>query len=260
LKFLLTSLESWFSSNKQACAACGQLYQGNSADRVVPVRNPHAKAVLSGLCGSCYRHIPWIAYPACRVCGRDEKCEDCGRRQTQSFIQCRCAVRYDDEMKDWLALYKYRGSERLEPVLSALLAYSYERLCDEMGQPVRSNFFQAIVPVPLAPERLRERGFNQAERMARRLAGWYGLRCEPLLIRLRHTEKQSLKGRRSRVLDMRGNFAATSEAESMKGLNPILIVDDVYTTGSTLNECARVLSESDEHCKMRIYGLAWARA
>ncbi|WP_052476041.1 ComF family protein [Cohnella kolymensis] len=174
-------------------------------------------------------------------------------------------MRYDSLMKDWLALYKYRGHEKLEPVLAAMLAFAYERLNDELGSRNTYPFFHTITSVPLAPERLQERGFNQAERLAVQLSQWYGIRCRPLLARLRHTEKQSLKTRQSRVNDMMGNFAATSAVDSTDNLpnsvHRIILIDDVYTTGSTINECARVLKESSApDSPAEIYGLLWARS
>jgi ComF family protein len=165
----------------------------------------------------------------------------------------RCAVRYTDTMRDWLALYKYRGSERLEIVLAAMLAFAYERLCRVSGAS-----FPTITAVPLAQERLRERGFNQAERLAMRLADWYRISYSPLLRRLRHTEKQSLKSRRSRVVDMRATFAPQLRPE---WTGPVLLVDDIYTTGSTLNECARVLRQAAPTADPpSVYGLLWARS
>lgn len=163
-------------------------------------------------------------------------------------------------MKEWLARYKYRGHEGLAPVMAAMLAFAYERLVDTMA-PVtgRAPLFHAVASVPLSDERERERGFNQAERMARHLSGWYGIPYRPLLRRVRHTEKQSLKSRRSRVTDMRGIFArATSDFPApFPESSNLLLVDDVYTTGSTMNECARVLADGEPD--VRVYGLAWAR-
>jgi ComF family protein len=156
-------------------------------------------------------------------------------------------------MKEWLALYKYSGNEGLEGVLAAILAFAYERLRD-----VSRCRFDAITSVPLAPERLRDRGYNQAERLAVRLAEWYGLNYRPLLLRLRHTEKQSLKTRRSRVTDMRGNFSVVAD-ESFS--EKIILVDDIYTTGSTLDECARVLTRDVQSGLPReVYGVLWARS
>jgi len=248
---------SWFASTKRECPICGRdASQGASAAAAVPIpiRNPAPKRALASLCGLCRQAIPWIVHPVCRVCGRAESCEDCIRRTQRSYAISRCAVRYTDAMRDWLALYKYRGNEGVETILAAMLAFALERLQAATSQAS----FPVITAVPLAPERLRERGFNQAERLACRLSEWYGMAYRPLLHRLRHTEKQSLKTRRSRVVDMRGNFAAVSTA-SFSG--NIVLLDDVYTTGSTLDECARVLRQASEpQADSRIYGLLWARS
>ncbi len=247
------NINSWFASVKSACPICGRGSSQGSQSIPIPIKHPAPRQVMATLCGSCRQAIPWIAYPTCRICGRAERCEDCIRRQVRHFSISRCAVGYDKPMKDWLALYKYRGNEQLELVLAAMLAFAYERLCEAI-QPD----FHAITSVPLAPERLLDRGFNQAERLAIRLANWYGLSYSPMLERLRHTEKQSLKTRRSRVVDMRGNFAAVSTAL----FSPtIILVDDIYTTGSTLDECARVLQQANQiEAKTTVYGLLWARS
>lgn len=163
-------------------------------------------------------------------------------------------------MKEWLARYKYRGHEGIAPVMAAMLAFAYERLTDALAPvPGHAPIFHAITSVPLSEDREQERGFNQAERMARYLAEWYGIPYRPTLRRVRHTEKQSLKSRRSRVTDMRGIFARAASDLAISSPQPrnLLLVDDVYTTGSTMNECARVLAEGDPN--VRVYGLAWAR-
>ncbi|RED57613.1 ComF family protein [Cohnella lupini] len=250
------NFRSWFAPSEAACPVCGRNAVNSSS--AIPVRHPTPRRILSSLCASCLRSIPWIVHPLCRICGRMERCEDCVRRKARNYALSRCAVRYDNTMKDWLALYKYRGNEQLESVLAAVLAFAYERLTGTV-----TTGFQIITAVPIAPERMRDRGFNQAERLARRLAEWYGLDYETLLFRLRHTEKQSLKSRRSRVVDMRGNFAAESSGlfSTSVASTGILLIDDIYTTGSTLDECARVLRESF-HMENRpdVYGLLWARS
>jgi len=245
---------SWFSSSKRICPLCGRDAGRNAIGAPIPIRHSGPRQALAVLCGLCRLGIPWITFAACKICGRAQSCEDCIRRSDRAFALSRCAVRYTDMMRDWLALYKYRGNEGVETVLSAMLAFGYERLSEASGQK-----FQAVTSVPLAPERLLERGFNQAERLARRVADWYGIPYVPLLKRLRHTEKQSLKSRRGRVVDMRGNFDVSSSISVVSG--NILLVDDVYTTGSTLNECARVLRmASDEGKPVGVYGLLWARS
>ncbi|MCD9022299.1 ComF family protein [Cohnella silvisoli] len=267
------NISSWFSPTTKACPICGRAGAPAASPIAIPIRHPEPRKILSSLCAPCRKAIPWISNPVCRICGRAERCEDCTRRQQRNYTVSRCAVRYDYLMKDWLALYKYRGNEGLESILAAMLAFAYERLCEYSPQ---SHSFAAITSVPLAPERLQDRGFNQAERLALQLSRWYGLSYRPMLLRLRHTEKQSLKTRRSRVVDMRGNFSAVSSElfshSSTLPLSPaaptaasttprIILVDDIYTTGSTLEECARVLRQSAiPEALPEIYGLLWARS
>ncbi|MFD0673642.1 ComF family protein [Cohnella sp. GCM10027633] len=262
----MNRLAAWFSRLNQACAMCGQPGRPKTRARQLPVRHPAPRKHLESLCGACREAMPWIVYPHCRVCGRGETCGDCARRTVRHYEACRCAVRYDDAMKDWLALYKYRGQERLGAVLAAMAAFALERLEDSLladapadPTPLTSAhpIFQAITSVPLSRERLAERGFNQAERIARHLSEWYRIPYRPLLRRVRHTEKQSLKSRRSRVTDMRGIFALEDTNAIAPPAGNILLLDDVYTTGSTMNECSRVLREASS--LSTVYGITWAR-
>ncbi|RKP47261.1 ComF family protein [Cohnella endophytica] len=250
------NFSSWFSPSRAVCPMCGNRHTQARIGIANPLKHPDPRRIIDSLCGSCRHAIPWIVYPACRICGRAERCEDCLRRKIRHYELSRCGVRYDKAMKDWLALYKYRGHEGVENVLAAMLAFAFERL----GEATKLTF-HGITAVPLAPERLRERNFNQAERLAQRLSEWYGLSYSPMLLRLRHTEKQSLKTRRSRVTDMRGNFAADPAVLFSERASPhrIIIVDDVYTTGSTLDECARILKQAMPN-RAEVYGLLWARS
>lgn len=247
---LLNRISHWFAGAQHACPMCGQRCR-DDLPPLVPVRHPHPRRMLQALCGTCRSDIPWITHPLCRVCGRAETCGDCARRKVRHFEACRCAVRYDDRMRDWLARYKYRGNERFAPILAAMLAYAFESRFE--NTPI-----DGIASVPLSSDRLRERGFNQAERLAVQLADWYGIPYVPMLRRIRHTEKQSLKSRRNRVIDMRGIFESMDDAASATPLSGnFLLLDDVYTTGSTIDECARIIRGA--HPDARIYGLAWAR-
>jgi competence protein ComFC len=274
------NFRSWFSPATKACPICGRSVSHSVNNITIPIRHPLPRQILSSLCVSCRQAIPWISKPICRICGRAERCEDCTRRQQRNYSISRCSVRYDNLMKDWLALYKYRGNEQLETILAAMLAFAYERICE-----YSPTAFDFITAVPLAPERLQDRGFNQAERLALHLSQWYKVSYRPMLLRLRHTEKQSLKTRRSRVIDMRGNFSAVStplfyESLTLPAISPvaspaatsksptpisipprIMLVDDIYTTGSTLDECARVLRQAaNPAVQPEIYGLLWARS
>ncbi|MCC3374083.1 ComF family protein [Cohnella sp. REN36] len=240
----------------EACPRCEREVRTAPA-AALPIRHPGPRAVLSRLCGDCRSAVPWILAIGCPVCGRSARCQDCLRRRVRHVERSRCAVRYTEEMKEWLAQYKYSGAERLEPVLAAMLAAPLERLIVERAVP-----FDLIAAVPLSAERLDERGFNQAERMATRLSRWYRIPYRPLLQRVRHTEKMSFKSRRSRLTDLRGLFEALPETRELRKPDDapisLLLVDDVYTTGSTINECAFALRRSNP--RLDVCGVLWARS
>jgi len=277
----------WLRAEPAQCPVCRCAFRPAAAP--LPVSSGRPRRELGALCPDCAGRIPWILAPLCRVCGRPERCEDCRRRRETHFVISRSAVRYDGTMREWLALYKYRGAERLEPVLAAMLAHALERMAAELGFAEPGKAFGMLTAVPLSDERLAERGFNQAERLARRLAGWYGIPFAPLLRRIRHTEKMSFKSRSERLADVRGIFspdpllAAVLVRRSLSvsayarlsaagagrlpqvngnGSRPfhrILIVDDVYTTGSTMNEASRVLKGALGG-EFELFGLTWARS
>ncbi|CAI6084315.1 ComF family protein [Cohnella sp. JJ-181] len=160
-------------------------------------------------------------------------------------------------MKELLASFKYQGAERLAPVVAAMLASALERF-----HTARGLRFDLVTAVPLSDARLAERGFNQAERVAAIVAAWHGIPYANLLVRTRDSEKQSRKGRGARIRDMQGLFRAADIPDPLRSIQTgkirILLIDDIYTTGSTMNECAHALLQA--YSSAEIHGLAWARA
>jgi competence protein ComFC len=218
----------------------------------------------AGICSSCQAMIPWIDEIRCLICGRPEACPDCTRR-TAYFVMNRAAVRYSADMKRWLSHYKYRGDERLGELFAGMLFEAYKRYMITLAEG--KGVFDLISYVPVSGERLEERGFNQAEQMALGLSRRCRLPVISLLVRTRHTGKQSFKVRAERLADLHGAFAV--DPKGIAGLGEmnrkrrserrswnILLIDDVYTTGSTLDECSKVLRESLD---AQVYGLTWGR-
>ncbi|WP_405104800.1 ComF family protein [Paenibacillus sp. FSL K6-1217] len=257
-----------------------------------------------GICLHCQHGIPWIRIPRCQTCGRHVGCPDCSRSHGPLPIRCnRSAVAYTSEMREILGQYKYRGNERLAPLLGRMLDRAYALLQQEQSgqalngaQPsnffseprtllqsmphMQSNLWQAdiLVPVPVSAVRLSERGFNQAERMAEVVSLRRGIPQLPLLVRTQHTAKQSFKSRRERLADMKHAFAGNTDSAVLQSLKEhlnsrashqleqrplrIIIVDDIYTTGSTIRACAGALQQlcRSLDCTAEIYSLTWARS
>lgn len=143
---------------------------------------------------------------------------------------------------------KYHGSERAFSLLSTALA-EYLHDCDDVGvtrfnlksESSRLNLV-TLVPVPLGQKRRQERGFNQVEEVAKRAVHGLGLSVDSsLLARVRETESQVALAREAREENMRGAFKATRRADPSSAY---IIVDDVITTGATLQAAIDALKEA----------------
>ncbi len=146
-------------------------------------------------------------------------------------------------------LFKYGSKILLGESLGPLLARFAETRILDTGHLL-------TMPVPLHPRRLRERGFNQSLVLARHVAGHLQTELDFLsLRRIKYTLPQTGLGKKDRQKNVRQAFGVTDH-EAIKG-KTILLVDDVSTTGNTLNECAKVLRKSG--CK-RVLCLVLARA
>lgn len=200
-----------------------------------------------GFCASCYASILTPASPLCTLCGlpfatragQDHLCGSCAGTRPH-FGRARAATLYaahapvDDPLKSTIQAYKYNRDVSLAPVLAKLLIDH---------APLPAEEYDVLVPVPLHPERLRWRGFNQAHLLARRFAPSRHPTVDPFALRrIRATRPQvELSG-----VARRGNVAGAFRAPQPNRISGkrILLVDDVYTTGATVNECSRVLLEA----------------
>lgn len=127
-------------------------------------------------------------------------------------------------MKDYIARFKYRGDYEL----GRLFARELKKVASKTDM---------IIPVPLSEERLSERGFNQA----RALGEMAGLSVKEGLVRM-HSEKQAKKNRRERI-ERQQVFALHPDAPAFEG-QTVLLIDDIYTTGTTLRQAALLLKEA----------------
>ena len=194
------------------------------------------------LCAPCRDSLEFIKSPRCEVCSQPFSgmldhftCSNCQDRAF-FFTSAVAVLKSAGPIREMIHRFKYNGQLWLAQPLAEFLA---EGLSDERldAEPI-----SLLVPVPLHPLRKREREYNQAEILARTLGKRLRLPVSDALKRVRYTETQTHFDRRDRMQNLRDAFTMRQN-KRVQG-NRILLVDDVFTTGSTLNECARVLIEA----------------
>lgn len=211
------------------CITCGVILEEHGPLPFCPQCTAGIRFIRSPLCPRC-----GIPFPSTE--GEDHLCGECLVTQ-RPFAIARAVGLYEDTLLTAIHLFKYRGRIGIGKVLGSIMA-------DFAGGIWDMKVFSVIMPVPLHKKRLRERGFNQAVILARRIAKRFTLPLDFLTLRRDvFTEPQVGLGHEARSVNVRGAFTVRRPERTMG--KRILLVDDVYTTGSTLEECARTLLNAE---------------
>jgi ComF family protein len=214
-----------------SCAACGR---------------PHERPLAGPLCADCRVGVVRISAPLCVVCGEPlassrtagPVCARCDARRP-SFQIARSVGRYEGSLREIIHAFKYRHRRALAEPLASWLAEAGADLLDGAD---------AVVPVPLHPRRRLERGFNQADDLARLL----GRPVWRVIRRVRHGRPQAGLAGRARRANVHGAFSLASwwgAAAPRPRARPlrnavVVLIDDVMTTGATLDACSRALLDA----------------
>lgn len=197
-----------------------------------------------GLCGPCWGKLSFISRPYCERTGAPFSHDPGGPfgeallsaealADPPAYDRARAAVTFDDVARGLVHKLKY--ADRLD------LAAPMARLMLQAGAELAATA-EIIVPVPLHPLRLWRRKFNQAAVLARHLAAATALPIDAgALVRRRRTPSQTALGRTARRANVAGAFAVPHAAAHCIEGRRVLLVDDVYTTGATLDACAQAL-------------------
>ena len=165
---------------------------------------------------------------------REEYCMDC-RRKKRAFLQGKALWIYEEGIRESIYRFKYRDRREYAGVYASELAVRY-------GGWIKRQGIQAIVPVPLHKKRKRKRGYNQAELLAKELGRLLEIPVDTgLLVRVRDTKPQKTLNDIERKNNLKEAFKTT---QNIVQLNYILVVDDIYTTGSTLDAAAKALTDA----------------
>lgn len=200
------------------------------------------------LCSACIRGLVVVESPICACCGLpfksrqgdDHLCGDC-MDMPKKFRIARAALVYEPILTSIIHRFKYQGKIQLADPLAELLGAAFRQYWGQDG-------LDMIIPVPLHVKRLRQRGFNQVYLMVRSWiaasgqngSGLPDLQIErDVLARTVFTKPQSALGRTERAFNIKNAFTLI-DSDKIIGKR-ILLIDDVYTTGATVDECARIL-------------------
>lgn len=193
-------------------------------DLLFPPKCPFCRKVLDrpGICPKCEAALPWT--------------EDAdGLREGPGGLRCAAPLWYEDLAREGILRYKFQGASALaEPLGGLIVQCAAERF---------SGGFDTVTWVPVSRKRLRERGYDQAELLARAACRLWDTEPVRLLVKTEHNPAQSgihdAAARRANVLGV----YQPAEPEKIRGKR-ILLVDDICTTGATLTECVRVLRDA----------------
>ncbi len=206
------------------CSGCGGYVKGNRF-----------------FCLECESKIKPVLPPFCPLCGRPyhlgemHLCGEC-LKDTPFFKAARSVFFYEGPVREAIISFKFKEN-------IALRKFWVREILFFLGSFLQKIKPEVILPVPLHIKRLRQRGYNQSLLIAKDLAAKLGLRCEARVLRkVKATPPQVGLTAAERERNVRGSFAVKKK-ERIKG-KCVLLIDDVFTTGSTVNECARVLMQA----------------
>jgi ComF family protein len=213
----------------------------NLADLLIPLRCVKCGLILGdkeGLCPSCWPQIPFITKPYCACCGfpfefdidEDALCGACNYERPL-YKSARSVFAYTSESKELILKFKHMDALSSVPLFSQWMVRSLGDSREAM-----------CIPVPLHWTRLFMRTYNQAALLGReisRLTGWSY--APSVLIRKRRTPSQGYLPKKDRIKNVERAFhVPAAKKRALKG-KTVVLVDDVFTTGATLNACAKVL-------------------
>ena len=236
------------------CLVCGCFFQPPSgkgsglageSGSMVSVQAAAESLLSAHLCPNCIRGLAAVESPLCSCCGlpfesrygMDHRCGECGE-SPKKFRIARAPMIYGKIFTEVIHCYKYKGKIQLARPLAELLLAAFKFFWNQ-------DSIDVIIPVPLHRKRFRKRGFNQAYLLLQKwqtMAGFDSSACQverDVLIRVVPTAPQTGLGRKERAANIKNAFDLVDETKIID--KRILLIDDVYTTGATVNECARLL-------------------
>jgi ComF family protein len=185
--------------------------------------------------------LRFIQEPLCKKCGRpvhnsiQEYCFECSKRD-YSFEYGRALFLYDDAMRKSIYAFKYKYKKDYA-------RYYASEMARILGDAIREISPDVMIPVPIHAKRKAVRGYNQAELISRRLSKLTGIPQDvDLLVRVKNTKAQKALGDAERYANLKDAFSISANVPAAaRSYKRVLLVDDIFTTGSTIEMCTRKL-------------------
>ena len=195
------------------------------------------------LCDLCWEQIELLKPPWCQICGLPQwsiVCADC-REHPPLFRKLRAVAFYEPTLREAIHLMKYEKKQIISKHLIQLLRA-------HLPADLPSTDYDFLLPIPLHTNRFRQRGFNQAEQIAQGIAHVWGVPIRTdILFRIRDTAPlSSLGSHEERMKNIAGAFEVGSP--DLIQDRKILLIDDIFTTGTTINEALKVLQIANPDC------------
>ncbi len=231
------------------CLACGYLFHQEKQDKEPKIEDTNFKSLMTPfLCELCRDDFFSIESPLCIGCGvmfisragTDHLCEEC-ITAPKKFRKARAPGVFKSALRKTIHSFKYKGKTGLAKPLGLLLYYSFMQFWE-------NERIDMVIPVPLHAKRLKKRGFNQSYLLIKDWMDQAGKNSDQskkitiagaAIKRIKRTRPQTGLDRKRRIENIKDAFKL-GDGENVRE-KKILIVDDVYTTGATANECAKVL-------------------
>lgn len=200
------------------------------------------------ICPECRKKLHYIQSPRCMKCGKPvendetEFCFDCMRIR-HSFDRNVALWGYTDDTRKSIYRFKYQNCRSYSRIYG-------DELKKHLGELILQWKCDAVIPVPIHARKKRERGFNQALLLAQEISAFTGTALDDeILVRERYTKPQKELDDRERIKNLKRAFNVTKNVVQYK---KVILVDDIYTTGATLDACALALKERGV---MQVYGV-----
>lgn len=241
-----TSMKNQHSKKRTTFRPSPQSIKSKLTSILYPIRCPICEKIPpSGLsiCPKCYQSIKFVEQPYCYSCGKplenieEEFCFDC-RKHPKSFTRGFALAIYNQTTKPSLSAIKYHNRRQH-------ISFYVEETIQNYGPLFTSLHLDAILPVPIHKKRMKKRGFNQASLFARSLGKQLRIPVyDSVLIRTLNTLPQKTLSPEKRLENLQKAFSLHPELHSMLPFERVLLVDDIYTTGSTMEAITRILKNA----------------